>query len=103
MFIFFSPHTHRVCEPGGCSLSRQYTPISPLDQKGSFDVVIKVRLFTILLYTAPSTEDTHSLQIYEDGKMSDYIRHWKVGSIAEWRGPFGKLSYSQNKVSLCVE
>ena len=30
--------------------------------------------------------------------MSDYIRHWKVGSTAEWRGPFGKLNYSQNKV-----
>ena len=41
------------------------------------------------------------LQVYEDGKMSDYIRHWKVGSMAEWRGPFGKFSYSQNKVTHC--
>lgn len=33
---------YRVHEPDGHSLSRQYTPISPLDQKGSFDVMIKV-------------------------------------------------------------
>ena len=34
--------------------------------------------------------------------MSDYVRHWKVGSMAEWRGPFGKFSYSQNKVCIVM-
>lgn len=31
--------------------------------------------------------------------MTSYIRHWKVGSTAEWRGPFGGFNYSPNKVT----
>ena len=32
----------RVHEPNGHPLTRQYTPISPLDQRNSFAVLIKV-------------------------------------------------------------
>lgn len=37
--------------------------------------------------------------------MSSYVRQWKIGSTALWRGPFGNLPYSPNKVSseICSE
>ena len=30
--------------------------------------------------------------------MSCHIRQWEIGSSAQWRGPFGGLNYSPNKV-----
>ena len=39
-------------------------------------------------------------QIYSTGRMSAFIKGWQIGQCKEWRGPFGKLSYSQNTVSL---
>ncbi|XP_077993773.1 NADH-cytochrome b5 reductase-like [Glandiceps talaboti] len=57
-------------------ITRQYTPISPIEVKGYFDVLIK---------------------IYETGKMSQYVKTWKKGDMIEWRGPFGKFTYKPNK------
>ena len=39
-------------------------------------------------------------QLYADGRMSHHVRKWAVGSTALWRGPFGNLHYSPNKVRL---
>ncbi|XP_070535831.1 NADH-cytochrome b5 reductase-like [Ptychodera flava] len=58
------------------SITRQYTPISPLNAKGYFDVLIK---------------------IYKDGKMSSYVKTWKVDDHIEVRGPFGQFTYRPNK------
>lgn len=60
----------------GETVSRQYTPISTFDQQGSFSVLIKC---------------------YDDGKMSQFVREWRVGNAALWKGPFGGFPYSQNK------
>lgn len=60
----------------GRHITRQYTPISPVDGCGFFDVLIKV---------------------YLNGKMSQHIKTWQVGDMIEWRGPFGKFSYSPNQ------
>ena len=30
--------------------------------------------------------------------MSQHIKTWQVGDMIEWRGPFGKFSYSPNQV-----
>uniref|UniRef100_A0A0B7A1U7 NADH-cytochrome b5 reductase n=1 Tax=Arion vulgaris TaxID=1028688 RepID=A0A0B7A1U7_9EUPU len=60
----------------GPSLTRQYTPISPLDAKGYFELVIKV---------------------YMEGRMSQRVAMWKVGDKLEARGPAGHLSYVRNK------
>ncbi|XP_031555005.1 NADH-cytochrome b5 reductase-like [Actinia tenebrosa] len=57
-------------------ITRQYTPISPLDACGYFDVLIK---------------------IYEDGKMSKYVETWQVGDKVKWKGPFGKFIYTPNR------
>lgn len=40
------------------------------------------------------------LQVYENGVMSQHVKNWIVGSTALWRGPFGKLVYSTNQVSI---
>ncbi|CAH1244289.1 CYB5RL [Branchiostoma lanceolatum] len=58
------------------SVTRQYTPISSLDARGHFDVLIKV---------------------YQTGVMSRYVRTWQVGDMVEWRGPFGTFTYRANQ------
>ncbi|XP_042891684.1 NADH-cytochrome b5 reductase-like [Penaeus japonicus] len=54
---------------------RQYTPISDISERGSFDVFIK---------------------IYPNGKITQLIKDWKVGDNIPWRGPFGNFSYKTN-------
>lgn len=54
---------------------RQYTPISDISERGSFDVFIK---------------------IYPNGKITQLIKNWKVGDNIPWRGPFGNFSYKTN-------
>ncbi|XP_078353780.1 NADH-cytochrome b5 reductase-like isoform X2 [Oculina patagonica] len=60
----------------GKTITRQYTPISDLDCRGHFDVLIKV---------------------YMNGKMSWYVKTWQVGNMIEWRGPYGNFSYTPNQ------
>ena len=56
----------------GSSITRQYTPISDLDEIGSFKILIK---------------------IYDSGKMTQIVKKWKVGDKIPWRGPFGSFKY----------
>ncbi|CAG5122586.1 unnamed protein product [Candidula unifasciata] len=60
----------------GSPVTRQYTPISPLDAKGYFELLIK---------------------IYPGGRMSQRVAAWKVGHELEARGPAGQLAYVRNK------
>ncbi|XP_005105174.1 NADH-cytochrome b5 reductase-like [Aplysia californica] len=68
----------RCQKPDGPMITRQYTPISPVDTKGFFELAIK---------------------IYTEGQMSQLVKNWKVGERLEARGPIGHLSYSRNKFS----
>ena len=59
------------------TITRQYTPISDVNLKGSFHLIIK---------------------IYTDGRMSKLIRQWRKGDWIDIRGPLGSQQYSPNKV-----
>jgi len=54
---------------------RPYTPISSDDEKGYFDLLIKV---------------------YPQGKMTQYMDHLKIGDNIEVKGPKGKFDYKPN-------
>lgn len=54
---------------------RPYTPISPPNSKGYFDLMVKV---------------------YPDGKMSQHIDSLKPGDTLEVKGPISKLPYKPN-------
>jgi cytochrome-b5 reductase len=63
----------------GKLVSRSYTPTSSNDDKGFFDLVVK---------------------IYPTGIMSQYLNHMEVGSgVIEVRGPKGKFIYKPNHYS----
>lgn len=56
-------------------VTRQYTPVSDIKKRGSFEVLIK---------------------IYANGKITSLIKDWKVGDLIPWRGPFGNFLYKAN-------
>ncbi|XP_008072461.1 NADH-cytochrome b5 reductase-like [Carlito syrichta] len=60
----------------GLEIQRAYTPISPADAEGYFEVLIKC---------------------YQTGLMSQYVKSWKAGDTAFWRGPFGRFFYKPNQ------
>jgi cytochrome-b5 reductase len=68
----------RGTTPAGTSFTRPYTPISPIDQVGSFDIMIKV---------------------YEFGKMSAFVKTLAPGASVDLRGPFGQFLYRTNEYS----
>ncbi|XP_024427001.2 NADH-cytochrome b5 reductase-like isoform X1 [Desmodus rotundus] len=60
----------------GLEIQRAYTPISPANAKGYFEVLIKC---------------------YQTGLMSRYVESWRAGVTAFWRGPFGGFFYKPNQ------
>ncbi|KAM6218868.1 NADH-cytochrome b5 reductase-like [Rhynchocyon petersi] len=65
----------------GLEIQRAYTPISPPNAKGYFEVLIKC---------------------YPNGLMSRYVKSWKAGDTVFWRGPFGSFFYKPNQVSILL-
>ncbi|XP_003411111.1 NADH-cytochrome b5 reductase-like isoform X1 [Loxodonta africana] len=61
---------------GGLEIQRAYTPISPANAKGYFEVLIKC---------------------YQTGLMSQYVGSWRAGDTVFWRGPFGSFFYKPNQ------
>ncbi|KAL8570674.1 hypothetical protein ACOMHN_039109 [Nucella lapillus] len=70
----------RGCSEGR-SITRQYTPVSDVTLKGSFQLLIKV---------------------YKLGRMSQLVKRWEVGDWLDIRGPFGSLQYIPNQYSRVV-
>ncbi|OWF43058.1 NADH-cytochrome b5 reductase-like [Mizuhopecten yessoensis] len=60
----------------GDIFTRQYTPVSDVKVTDYFELLIK---------------------LYEDGKMSQFIRTWRPGTKVDLRGPFGEFVYNPNK------
>uniref|UniRef100_G1Q1S9 NADH-cytochrome b5 reductase-like n=2 Tax=Myotis lucifugus TaxID=59463 RepID=G1Q1S9_MYOLU len=60
----------------GLEIQRAYTPISPVNAEGYFEVLIKC---------------------YQTGLMSRYVESLKEGDTAFWRGPFGNFFYKPNQ------
>ncbi|XP_048966373.1 NADH-cytochrome b5 reductase-like isoform X4 [Canis lupus dingo] len=58
-------------------IQRAYTPISPANAEGYFEVLIKC---------------------YETGLMSRYVKSWSTGDTTFWRGPFGDFFYKPNQL-----
>ncbi|XP_008538099.2 NADH-cytochrome b5 reductase-like isoform X9 [Equus przewalskii] len=58
-------------------VQRAYTPISPANAEGYFEVLIKC---------------------YQTGLMSQYVESWRAGDTAFWRGPFGGFFYQPNQL-----
>ncbi|XP_043819743.1 NADH-cytochrome b5 reductase-like isoform X2 [Dromiciops gliroides] len=73
-----SPGQHLILRAtvDGLEIQRAYTPISPRNTEGYFEILIKC---------------------YETGLMSQHVRSWKVGDTAFWRGPFGGFPYRPNQ------
>ncbi|XP_078012782.1 NADH-cytochrome b5 reductase-like isoform X3 [Phascolarctos cinereus] len=73
-----SPGQHLILRGtvDGLEIQRAYTPISHRNTEGYFEVLIKC---------------------YETGLMSQYVKSWKVGDVAFWRGPFGGFPYRPNQ------
>ncbi|XP_036614173.1 NADH-cytochrome b5 reductase-like isoform X1 [Trichosurus vulpecula] len=73
-----SPGQHLILRGtvDGLEIQRAYTPISHRNSEGYFEVLIKC---------------------YETGLMSQYVKSWKVGDTAFWRGPFGGFPYRPNQ------
>lgn len=63
-------------EVDGRVITREYTPVSDVHLKSSFELLIK---------------------IYGDGCMSQYIRTWKTGTRVDIRGPCGHFEYKPNR------
>ncbi|XP_037073345.1 NADH-cytochrome b5 reductase-like [Pollicipes pollicipes] len=60
----------REHDAAGRPLTRPYTPVSPRDAAGYFDVYIRR---------------------YADGAASACVRRWRPGLHVRWRGPFGEF------------
>lgn len=37
------------------------------------------------------------MQIYSSGKLTQLIKDWSVGTLVDWRGPFGEFRYQMNE------
>ena len=66
--------------PEGKDVKRKYTPTSPLNEEGYFDVPIKI------YYKNESTGDP-------GGVMTQYLDTMKLGDTIDISGPRGKLTY----------
>lgn len=62
-------------------IMRPYTPTSLTDQRGSFDLVVKVY---------PAGQDPKHP---EGGKMSQYLDRLSIGQTIDVKGPMGRLIY----------
>nr|KAF6382656.1 hypothetical protein mPipKuh1_009004 [Pipistrellus kuhlii] len=60
----------------GLEIQRAYTPISPANAEGYFEVLIKC---------------------YQTGLMARYVESLRAGDTAFWRGPFGNFFYKPNQ------
>ncbi|KAK7083903.1 NADH-cytochrome b5 reductase-like [Halocaridina rubra] len=65
----------------GRSISRQYSPVSDIKQRGTFEILIK---------------------IYPKGKFTQIVKEWKVSDLIPMRGPFGNFTYVENRYKRMV-
>ncbi|KAK6188059.1 hypothetical protein SNE40_004323 [Patella caerulea] len=63
------------CYDGVYPVIRQYSPISDINQSGFFDLLIK---------------------IYANGRLSQLIKQWQIGTKVDVRGPFNEFHYKPN-------
>ncbi|GAB1601826.1 NADH-cytochrome b5 reductase-like [Argonauta hians] len=69
--IGFGQHVILRATVQGKEIYRQYTPINDLEDTEYFDLLIK---------------------LYPTGSMSQHIKEWQVGTVADFKGPFGSFS-----------
>ncbi|XP_031563885.1 NADH-cytochrome b5 reductase 3-like [Actinia tenebrosa] len=74
-------HVYISAKIDGNLVIRPYTPVTSDDNKGYFELVIKIYY-----------KDVHP-KFPEGGKMSQYLESLKLGDTVDIRGPAGKLVY----------
>ncbi|KFM78000.1 NADH-cytochrome b5 reductase 2, partial [Stegodyphus mimosarum] len=74
-------HIYLSVKIGGEIVTRPYTPVSSEDDKGYFDLVIKVYF-----------KNVHP-KFPAGGKMSQYLNNMNIGDTIDVRGPSGRLIY----------
>eukprot|EP00729_Bicosta_minor_P015587 gene15587-1889_t len=77
-------HVYMSATVDGSTVVRPYTPITSDDDKGFFDLMIKV-------YFKGVNE-----RFPEGGKMTQYMNNMKIGDTIHCRGPTGHISYRGN-------
>jgi cytochrome-b5 reductase len=78
-------HLHIRAHVDGTEVVRSYTPITLPDEKGYFELLIKV-FFKLIC------------KVYPTGTVSKYIGNMKIGDWLECKGPKGKMTYQPNMV-----
>ena len=68
-------------EPDGEVISRKYTPISPIFDQGTFDLLVKTYYKNV------------NPKFPNGGIISQYLDNVKIGESVEIRGPLGRLLY----------
>ncbi|XP_073090079.1 NADH-cytochrome b5 reductase-like isoform X4 [Manis javanica] len=85
-------------------IQRAYTPISPANAEGYFEVLIKIKKLKLremmslcqgLLGNMIQVKEHFSC--YPTGLMARYVKSWRAGDTAFWRGPFGGFIYKPNQ------
>ena len=77
-------HLYLQCiSSSGEKVIRSYTPISPVDQLGLFELIIKIY------------KDANDPSV---GKMSACMERLREGDFVEYKGPFGDVEYLRNGV-----
>lgn len=79
-------HVMLTAKINGDIVVRPYTPTSSVDEKGHFDLVMKV-------YKASQNPDFPN-----GGKMSQYMDSLKIGDKIDVRGPTGRMNYKRNGI-----
>ncbi|KAH9937624.1 ferredoxin reductase-like C-terminal NADP-linked domain-containing protein [Fomitopsis serialis] len=85
-------HISVSAEINGKDIMRSYTPTSSDDDRGHFDLLIKVRSQPAArrLTNAP-------LQSYEKGNISRYVSLLKIGDKVRVKGPKGQFTYKPSQ------
>lgn len=65
-------------------VSRKYTPISPINQKDYFQILVKI-------YNRNA-----DLKYPEGGVLTQWLDEQEIGSYINFRGPLGKFNYYGN-------
>ena len=87
-------HISVSAEINGKNIIRNYTPISLENDRGYFEVIIKVFLLSFILLLRLNL----FIQTYEKGNISKHVSLLKLGQSIRVKGPKGNFLYTPNLV-----
>ena len=104
---FQGNHMYLSASIDGETVVRPYTPVTSNDEKGYFDLVIKVYFANVhpkfpevglcfhvaYCFCIPNISIHPPLSPLQGGKMSQYLESLSTGDCVDVRGPAGKVEY----------